>query len=55
MGNKAVFLFFLFFNGFIVACFALQKSCDIIRKTDALFQKNHIRPLVYDAKVYHEV
>jgi len=52
MRFKLVFLIFLM--GGILPVFA-QQSCEVIRKTELLIQRQHIQPVTYNVTVYHQI
>ncbi|MBC7487189.1 MAG: hypothetical protein H7282_10605, partial [Cytophagaceae bacterium] len=52
MRFKLVFLIFLM--GAFLPVFA-QQSCEVIRKTELLIQRQHIQPVTYNVTVYHQI
>ncbi len=47
-------VFFIFLMGVTVPVFA-QESCEVIRKTELLIQRQHIQPATYNMAAYHEI
>lgn len=48
------FGFLIFLLGVPFAVFA-QQSCEVIRKTELLIQRQHIQPVTYNVAVYHQI